>query len=323
MTGESAAAKREFELTSVRIQELRLSPVVGNFDAVHLREINRRIFQDMPRASSWVPAGQQSDTVAPGEYRPTVFKGDWVKNRKIEIRNSDSLVAYSAMGLSAKTKLDEVLATAKPARLAPLDTKTFAAEIAEIYKNLDYIHPFPDGNSRTLREFTRQLAEESGYKIDWERFNQTQEMRDMLCIARDKSVNEIALPNAKMEVTMRNILASMARYRADQALPELLQNSIRPLRAIAFENLKEQGALKAHPELKGVYAGLKNADAALKKNYPANPVLQEAAIQQLKTKIVQQLNTGALMETPARVRPAQQSSAPAERGKPPERDPQR
>ena len=94
-------------------------------------------------------------------------------------------------------------------------------------------------------------------------------------------------------------------------------------RVNAFVNLQEQDALKAHPELKGIYAGLKNANAALKTKYPANPVLQEAAIQQLKAKIVQQLNTGALMETPARVRPAQQSPAPAERGKPSERDPQR
>ena len=85
-------------------------------------------------------------------------------------------------------------------------------------------------------------------------------------------------------------------------------------RVNAFVNLQEQDALKAHPELKGIYAGLKNANAALKTKYPANPVLQEAAIQQLKAKIVQQLNTGALMETPARVRPAQQSPAPVERG---------
>ena len=115
MTGESAAAKREFVLTTNRIKELRRSPVVGNFDAAHLREINRRIFQDMPRASSWAPVGQQSDTVAPGEYRPTVFKGDWVKHRKIESRNSESYIAYSTMGVTAKAKLDEVLATAKPA----------------------------------------------------------------------------------------------------------------------------------------------------------------------------------------------------------------
>jgi len=31
-----------------RIVELRLNPVQGRFDAAHLREINRRIFQDLP-----------------------------------------------------------------------------------------------------------------------------------------------------------------------------------------------------------------------------------------------------------------------------------
>lgn len=306
MSGADPRERIEAELTSRRIAELRTKPVSGNFDAAHLREINRRIFQDMP--------GAGYPEVTPGEYRPTVFKGDWVKNRRIESRGGDSYVSYSPMGLTAKAKLDEVLATAKPECLAALDTKAFGAAIAQIYKNLDYVHPFPDGNSRTLREFTRQLAKDAGYQIDWERFNQTQEMRDRLGIARDKSVNEIALPNAKMEFTMQKILASMARYRDDAALPELLQNAIRPLRAITFEKMNERDALKAHPELKGVYAGLKNADVIVKKNYPANPVLQEAAIQQVKAKIVQQLNTGALMETPARVRPAQQSPAPVERG---------
>jgi len=32
-------------LTFWRVAELETSPVVGNFDAVHLEEINRRIFQ--------------------------------------------------------------------------------------------------------------------------------------------------------------------------------------------------------------------------------------------------------------------------------------
>jgi cell filamentation protein len=38
----------EYAHTKQRIVELRLNPVQGNFDIAHLKEINRRIFQDLP-----------------------------------------------------------------------------------------------------------------------------------------------------------------------------------------------------------------------------------------------------------------------------------
>ncbi len=44
----SERAYFEAALTFWRIVELEFIPVVGDFDAPHLCEINRRIFQDMP-----------------------------------------------------------------------------------------------------------------------------------------------------------------------------------------------------------------------------------------------------------------------------------
>lgn len=44
-----------------RLVELRVEPVRGNFDAAHLKEINRRIFQDLP--------GLGFADVTPGQYR--------------------------------------------------------------------------------------------------------------------------------------------------------------------------------------------------------------------------------------------------------------
>ena len=198
-----------------------------------------------------------------------------------------------------------MLATAKPERLAALDTKGLAAAIADIYVNLDYIHPFPDGNSRTLRTFTAQLAEASGYKIDWERSNQTQITRDALCIARDKSVNDMALPNADHETTMRKIIASVTQYRNDPALPELLERAIRPLRAVAFETLPEAEALKAHPELKGSYDALKSMTAHLQQKQEklegktGAAKFQNAVMIRVKSDIVKRLNTGAVLRPAA------------------------
>src|SRR3546814_18429426 len=39
---------RERRLTFARIVELKVDPVEGSFDVAHLREVHRRIFQDLP-----------------------------------------------------------------------------------------------------------------------------------------------------------------------------------------------------------------------------------------------------------------------------------
>jgi cell filamentation protein len=57
-----------------RLYELALDPVRGNFDAAHLKEVNRRIFQDLP--------GAGFIDVTPGEFRKTLQAGwDWQKQR--------------------------------------------------------------------------------------------------------------------------------------------------------------------------------------------------------------------------------------------------
>ncbi len=39
--------EREAEFTNVRLRQLKTSPVDGNFDLAHLKEINRRLLQDV------------------------------------------------------------------------------------------------------------------------------------------------------------------------------------------------------------------------------------------------------------------------------------
>ena len=47
--------KLEAEYTYRRVLELEFDPVHGNFDATHLKEVNRRIFQDLPGAGLNMP----------------------------------------------------------------------------------------------------------------------------------------------------------------------------------------------------------------------------------------------------------------------------
>ena len=131
--------------TAHRIAELHLDPVRGKFDAAHLKEINRRIFQDLP--------GLGFDDVTPGQYRPPVAAGnDWIKSRSLETADAPLNVAYSPMRKEAQARIDNVLKQANPAALGKLKTTEFTQAMGKLYTELDYIHPFPDGNSRTLTQ---------------------------------------------------------------------------------------------------------------------------------------------------------------------------
>ena len=203
-----------------RLIELQVQPVIGSFDARHLKEINRRIFQDLP--------GLGFDDVTPGQYRPAVPDGkDWMKNRGLSTVEGSFYVAYSRMDAAAQARLDSALERAAPAKLRAMNTAEFTVSVAWIYAELDYAHPFSDGNSRTLRTFTKQLAKESGYDIDWNRFATSPVGRDLLYIARDRSVNTLAKPQARDVGTVKKLIYTMDRVSGNRDLPELLRDAVR------------------------------------------------------------------------------------------------
>lgn len=63
--------------------------------------------------------------------------------------------------------------------------------------------------SRTLRTFTKQIAKESGFTLNWEELNKNPAGRDILYIARDISINKIALTQTSSEGTKRDILYTL------------------------------------------------------------------------------------------------------------------
>lgn len=62
----------------------------------------------------------------------------------------------------------------------------FAEEIADLYSTLNIIHPFREGNGRTLRIYISQLIRFNGYDIDFSRID-----KDLLMIATIKSAQGI------------------------------------------------------------------------------------------------------------------------------------
>lgn len=50
-----------------------------------------------------------------------------------------------------------------------LPRDNFIEQLAYFYDQLNYIHPFREGNGRTQRIFWSRLAEDAGYEIEWDK----------------------------------------------------------------------------------------------------------------------------------------------------------
>lgn len=173
-------------ITFARIKELEEFPVVGKFGLAHLREIHRRIFQDLPHHH-------------PGQFRREAPA--WVKSRELESGACYS-VPYAPRRI-LESGLAQVLNDLHgPGGLQGLSLDQFAARMAQLYAALDYLHPFSEGNSRTLRTFTRQLAREAGFDLDWSRSNADGVERDRLYRARDVAVIHRAFPELDEQQAM-------------------------------------------------------------------------------------------------------------------------
>lgn len=72
--------------------------------------------------------------------------------------------------------------------LRDLASAKFAERLAYFYSELDAIHAFREGNSRTLRAFTADLAHAAGHQLLWSANGSSPEDRKRLYHARDLAV---------------------------------------------------------------------------------------------------------------------------------------
>lgn len=247
------ADNREGLLSANRIAELEEDPVKGRFDAAHLKEIHRRIFQDMPEHT-------------PGEYRPT--SSVHMKARSLEDTAHRYYVHYAPRE-EVEAGVDHTLSKlGGPAALRGLNAEQFSGKMAQLYGDLDHLHPFKEGNSRTLRAFTSQLAREAGFELDWNTVGATAEGRDKLYIARDKEVIKRAFPGldeARAMTTEKReeyeaYTLVVAPFSKAESLQELIKTATfnqRDLEAAqAFRDKVTKETFEKHPDLAGSYAKL-------------------------------------------------------------------
>jgi Protein involved in cell division len=269
------AKNRQFK----NLIKLGISPVQGNFDIDHLKEIHRRICDG------------ESD-FSPGTFRHPVDSGkDQTKNRQLASVDAQSFVVYSSMNDESMEELETILAKADPKCLRDLGTEDFIKEISEIYSQLDYIHPFEDGNSRTLRVFVRQLAEESGYYLDWSIFNASDVARDKLYIARDNAVRQISYARIQDVGNKQRVTLSSDMLGNNITILDLLNGAIKPERSRAWAQSPEN-ALKKYPELERAYAALQSAKAHFADKLLGDAYAQQKAVSAVNRYIQERLDKG-------------------------------
>lgn len=163
---------KESEVVFKKLVELYEEPINGNFDKKHLCDIHKYLFEEIyPFA---------------GQYR-TVFMGKGnlyvtsVKNIDIELE-------------IVIKEMNEELATCHY-------FEDYARFLANTYSALIKVHPFREGNGRTVREFLRELVETRipNYKLDWSQVDSNNMLEGIRMAFFTKTLLEMEFQKALVE----------------------------------------------------------------------------------------------------------------------------
>lgn len=101
-----------------------------------------------------------------------LFKGvyDWAgKIRTVDIRKNNANAEYFLIVSKINDASNFVFTElAKENFLCNLDKTHFIKRLSHYYDQLNFIHPFREGNGRTQRIFWSRVAKDAGFDIDWD-----------------------------------------------------------------------------------------------------------------------------------------------------------
>lgn len=131
--------KLEADISSVRQSDLLVHPIPGRFTPSHLCRIHRYLLGDIyPFA---------------GHFR-----------REDIMKGSTRFLIHTDI----KKQLSKLLGQlAGEDHLQQLEFEALVERSAYYFAELNYIHPFREGNGRSIREFMRQLYALNGYDVNW------------------------------------------------------------------------------------------------------------------------------------------------------------
>ncbi len=128
----------EEKIVATKLFILRQNTMIKNFDVNHFKEIHKFLFEDIyPFAGKF-----RTENIAKGFFS----FAEW---EFIEDELSNLLKKLNASNNLKNLKRDE-----------------FVKAIAYYLSELNVLHPFREGNGRTIREFIRELCYANGYLFD-------------------------------------------------------------------------------------------------------------------------------------------------------------
>lgn len=146
ITDAEQLAAVEAAAVFLRTQELIINPVARTFDLTHLQAIHAKQFQDI---YAWA-----------GEIRT------------VDISKGATRFAHYMRIVPEAKKITDALKNENYLRY--LDQESFSNRAAYYMGEFNVIHPFREGNGRSLRQFMSELAGQAGYFILWENITQVQ-----------------------------------------------------------------------------------------------------------------------------------------------------
>lgn len=155
---------QEFErsITGYRIAQLKNNPIKGKFDVNHLMKMHKFIFDDIyPFAGKF----RNEDINLGGGFAPTKHLGEATH----ELLNSLN----------------------KERCLKGLDVDKTSERLAYYMSELNFAHPFMEGNGRTNREFIRTLALKNGYELDWDKIDDSKILNATIVGTREYDLNPL------------------------------------------------------------------------------------------------------------------------------------
>ncbi len=142
----------EADLTATRTYQLHCILISRTFDLEHLKAVHHHLFQD---TYAW--AGQI---------------------RTVDISKGTTRFANHQFIEREMRKIS--LSLQKDNYLSNLAMEQFSTKAAYYLSEINAIHPFREGNGRTLREFINLLARNSGYIIAWQDFDPAELLKQVI-----------------------------------------------------------------------------------------------------------------------------------------------
>lgn len=128
----------ERKIVLAKLYILRQKNNIGNFDLEHFVSIHKFLFEDIYEFAGLF----RSENIAKGNFR--FAEWEYIEQELIKLLDKLKEENY----------------------LQDLSKKSFSARLAYYMAELNVLHPFREGNGRTIREFIRELALKNGYKLD-------------------------------------------------------------------------------------------------------------------------------------------------------------